>query len=147
MQRACVLLAALAAAAIPGWAVLGGSAESVVTDQLKFQAKRSVVEMQDYTMHVISLDDGTLIREYVTPAGKVFGVSWSGPTIPDLTQLLGPYSTEFQNAVHAKAGRRPAAAVHDSDLVVESSGHMRAFYGRAYLNSLLPSGVTQDIVK
>ncbi len=147
MQRACVLLAALAAVAIPGWAVLGGSAESVVTDQLKFQAKRAVVEMQDYTLHVISLDDGTLIREYVTPAGKVFGVSWSGPTIPDLTQLLGSYNAEFQKAVRAKTGRRRAAAVHDSDLVVESSGHMRAFYGRAYLNSMLPSGVTQDIVK
>ena len=147
MQRACVLLAALAAAAIPGWAVLGGSAESVVADQLKFQAKRAVVEMQDYTLRVISLDDGTLIREYVTPAGKVFGVSWSGPTIPDLTQLLGSYNAEFQSAVHAKTGRRRAAAVHDSDLVVESGGHMRAFYGRAYLNSMLPSGVTQDVVK
>ncbi len=147
MKRALVLLAVLTVAAIPGWAALGGSAESVVTDQLKFQAKRSVVEMQDYTMHLISLDDGTLIREYVTPAGKVFGVSWSGPTIPDLTQLLGSYNAEFQNAVHTKAGRRRTAGVHDSDLVVESSGHMRAFYGRAYVDSLLPSGVTQDIVK
>jgi len=147
MKQALVLFAVLAAAAIPGWAVLGGSAESVVTDQLKFHAKRAVVEMQDYTLHVISLDDGTLIREYVTPAGKVFGVSWSGPTIPDLTQLLGSYDAEFQNAVHAKAGRRRTASVHDSDLVVESSGHMRAFLGRAYVNSLLPSGVTQDVVK
>jgi hypothetical protein len=148
MQRAFVLLAALVTAALPGWAVLGGSADSVVTDQLKFQAKRAVVETQDYTLHVISLDDGTLIREYVTPAGKVFGVSWSVPTIPDLTQLLGSYNAEFQSAVHSKAGRRSrAAAVHDSDLVVESSGHMRAFYGRAYLNSMLPSGVSQDAVK
>ncbi len=147
MQRVFALLAALATAALPGWAVLGGSADSVVTDQVKFQAKRAVVETQDYTLHVISLADGSLIREYVTPAGKVFGVSWSGPTIPDLTQLLGSYNAEFQNAVHTKTSRRRAAAVHDSDLVVESSGHMRAFYGRAYVNSLLPSGVTQEIVK
>ena len=132
---------------MPGWAVLGGSAESVVTDQLKFQAKRAVVETQDYTLHVISLNDGTLIREYVTPAGKVFGVSWSGPTIPDLPQLLGAYNAEFQNAAHPKAGHRRSASVHDSDLVVESSGHLRAFYGRAYLSSLLPAGVTQEIVK
>ena len=147
MKQALVLVTVLAAAAIPGWAALGGSVESVAADQVRLQAKRSVVEMQDYTLHIISLDDGTLIREYVTPAGKVFGISWSGPTIPDLTQLLGSYNTEFQSAVHAKAGRRRTAAVHDSDLVVESSGHMRAFYGRAYLNSMLPSGVNQDIVK
>ncbi|MDP8990853.1 MAG: DUF2844 domain-containing protein [Acidobacteriota bacterium] len=147
MKQAFVLVAVLAYVAVPGWAVLGGSVESVAADQIRLQAKRSVVEMQDYTLHVISLDDGTLIREYVTPAGKVFGVSWSGPTIPDLPQLLGSYNAEFQNGVHAKTGRRRAAAVHDSDLVVESSGRMRAFYGRAYLNSMLPSGVSQDIVK
>jgi len=142
-----VLLAALAAAALPGWAVLGGSAESVVADQLKFQAKRAVVEMQDYTVHEISRPDGIVIREYVTPAGKVFGVSWSGPSIPDLSQLLGSYNTEFQKSLRAKPGHRRSAAVHNSDLVVESSGHMRAFHGRAYLNSMLPSGVTQEIVK
>jgi len=147
MRNGFALLAALAATALPGWAVLGGSAESVVTDQLKFQAKRTVVETQEYTLHVISLEDGTLIREYVTPGGKVFGVSWSGPTIPDLPQLLGSYNAEFQNAVHVKSGHRRAAGVHDSDLVVESSGRMRAFYGRAYLNSMLPSGVGQEIVK
>ena len=68
----------------------------MVTDQAKFHAKRAVVEKQDYTVHEISRDDGTVIREYVTPAGKVFGVSWTGPTIPDLSQLLGTYNTEFQ---------------------------------------------------
>jgi hypothetical protein len=88
-----------------------------------------------------------VIREYVTPAGKVFGVSWTGPTIPDLTQLLGTYNTEFQTAVHAKRGRRDSAAVHNPDLVVESSGHMRSFHGRAYLNSMLPGGVTEDVVQ
>ena len=147
MRNGFALLAALAATALPGWAVLGGSAESVVNDQLKFQAKRTVVETQEYTLHVISLEDGTLIREYVTPGGKVFGVSWTGPTIPDLTQLLGAYNTEFQAAMRAKRGRRSSAAVHNPDLVVESSGHMRAFRGRAYLNSMLPSGVAEDVVQ
>jgi hypothetical protein len=147
MKKAFVLLAALAGAALPGWAVLGGSAESVATDQVKFNANRKVVATREYAVHEISRDDGTLIREYVTPAGKVFGVSWSGPVIPDLSQLLGSYNTEFQNSLHAKRGRRKAGVVRNPDLVVESSGHMRAFYGRAYLNSMLPSGVTQETVK
>ena len=146
MRNSFVLLSILTAA-FPAWATLGGSAESVVTDQSKFHAKRAVVERQDYTIHEITSDDGTVIREYVTPAGKVFGVSWTGPTIPDLTQLLGTYNTEFQTAVHAKRGRRDSAAVHNPDLVVESSGHMRSFHGRAYLNSMLPGGVTEDVVQ
>ncbi len=126
---------------------MGGSAESVATDQSKFHAKRAIVEREQYTVHEISADDGTVIREYVTPAGKVFGVSWTGPTIPDLTQLLGTYNTEFHAAMHATRGRRNNAAVHNPDLVVESSGHMRSFRGRAYLNSMLPGGVTQDVVQ
>jgi len=147
MRKELILFSILAAAALPAGATLGGTAESVVTDQSKLHAKRAVVDRQNYSVHEITSNDGTLIREYVTPAGKVFGVSWNGPTIPDLTQLLGVYNAEFQTAMRAKRGRRSSAAVHNSDLVVESSGHMRAFRGRAYLNSMLPSGVTEDVVQ
>ena len=147
MRKSFFLLTVFAVTAFPAWATLGGSVESVVTDQSKLHAKRAVVQRQDYTIHEITGDDGTVIREYVTPAGTVFGVSWTGPTIPDLTQLLGTYNAEFQTAVRAKRGRRSSAAVHNADLVVESSGHMRAFHGRAFLNSMLPSGVTEDVVQ
>jgi hypothetical protein len=147
MRNEFILFSILAAASFPAGATLGGSVESVVTDQSRLHAKRAVVEKQDYTVHEITSDDGTVIREYVTPAGKVFGVSWAGPTIPDLTQLLGTYNTEFQTAMRAKRGRRSSAAVHNPDLVVENSGHMRSFHGRAYLNSMLPSGVTPDVVQ
>ena len=146
-MRSIFILSVLAAAAFPAWATLGGSAESVVTDQSKLHAKRAVVQRQDYTVHEITGDDGTVIREYVTLAGKVFGVSWTGPTIPDLAQLLGTYNAEFQTAMRAKRGRRSSAAVHNPDLVVESAGHTRAFHGRAYLNSMLPGGVTEEAVK
>jgi len=140
-------MSALTAAALPGWAALGGSVETVASDQARMQAKRAITQMREYNIHLISRDDGTLIKEYVTPAGKVFGVSWTGPTIPDLTQLLGTYSAEFQTAVQAQPRRRRAGVVHNPDLVVESTGHMRAFYGRAYVNSMLPSGVTAETVK
>jgi Protein of unknown function (DUF2844) len=146
-MRNLFMLVSILAAALPAGATLGGSAESVVTDQSKFHAKRAVVQMRGYTVHEIAGDDGSLIREYVTPAGKVFGVSWTGPTIPDLAQLLGTYNTEFQDSLRSKRGRRNAAVVHNSDLVVESAGHTRAFHGRAYLNSLLPSGVAEDVVQ
>jgi hypothetical protein len=79
--------------------------------------------------------------------GKVFGVSWKGPTLPDLSQLLGSSFAEFQNGLQHKAGRRRVAVVHNSDLVVESTGHTRAFQGRAYLNSMLPVGVTREVVQ
>lgn len=147
MRKLLILIVVSAAVTLPVSASLGGSAESVITDQSRLHAKRAVLERREYTVHEITKDDGSVVREYVTPSGKVFGVSWSGPTIPDLTQLLGTYNTEFQTAIRAKRGRRSSAAVHNSDLVVESSGRMRSFHGRAYLNSMLPSGVTQDVVQ
>jgi hypothetical protein len=149
MGRAFLLLCAAAAGALPGWAALGGSVESVATDQVKFQAKRKIAVMPGYTVHEISRDDGGVIREYVTPAGKVFAVSWNGPAIPDLSQLLGSYSAEFHDTLLAQPksfGRRPAA-VHNSDLVVETGGHMRALQGRAYVNSMLPAGVSPETIK
>jgi hypothetical protein len=145
--RVLILLSLFAITALPGWAVLGGAVDSIANDQANLQANRKVVQRQDYTVHEISRADGTMIREYVSPDGKVFGVSWTGPVIPDLSQLLGSYNTEFQNALRAKRGRRNAGMVRNSDLVVESSGHQRAFYGRAFLSSMLPGGVTQEIVK
>jgi Protein of unknown function (DUF2844) len=147
MTKALILLSALMTAALPGWAALGGSVDTVATDQVKFQAKRAITRMTQYNIHLISRDDGTAIKEYVTADGKVFGVSWSGPTIPDLTQLLGTYNAEFQTTIRARPGRRKSGVVHNTDLIVESTGHMRAFYGRAYVNSMLPSGVPAESVK
>jgi hypothetical protein len=147
MQKPLIVLTALFASALTGFAALGGSEQSVISDQGKLKASRRVVPEHGYRVHEISRDDGTLIKEYVTLDGKVFGVSWKGPTLPDLSQLLGSSFAEFQNSVHPKAGRRKAGVVHNSDLVVESSGHTRAFQGRAYLKSMLPDGISQEVVQ
>ena len=146
-KKSLVLVSALCATAASGFAALGGSEESVISDQVKFQASRRMVPEHGYRVHEISRGDGTLIKEYVSFDGKVFGVSWKGPALPDLSQLLGSSFGEFQNSVHPKAGRRKTAVVRNSDLVVESTGHMRAFHGRAYLNSMLPDGVTQEVIQ
>ena len=147
MRNLFILLLLLTAISLPAGATLGGTVESVGAGQSKLHAKRAVVDMRNYTVHEMTGSDGTMIREYVTPDGKVFGVSWAGPTIPDLGQLLGGYNTEFQNTLRSKRAGRKAAIVRNPDLVVESTGHTRAFQGRAYLNSMLPSGVNGDVVK
>lgn len=145
--RALMVFSTLFAAALPGFAALGGTEDSVVADEVKFRASRRMVPERAHRLHEFTRDDGTLIREYVSFDGKVFGVSWKGPSLPDLSQLLGSNFAEFQNTLQRRPGRRKAAVVRNSDLVVESTGHTRAFYGRAYLNSLLPGGVTPEVVQ
>jgi hypothetical protein len=74
----------------------------------------------------------------------VFAVAWQGALMPDLRQTLGRYFDRYTAAASEKRAGRRQVAVRDSDLVVQSSGHMRSFSGRAYLPKLLPQGVTLE---
>jgi hypothetical protein len=40
--------------------------------------------------------EGTSVRRYVSPAGKVVAVAWKGPVMPDLRQVLGPTSFDWE---------------------------------------------------
>lgn len=94
-----------------------------------------------YTVSQSTLDSGTIVREYTDAAGKVFAVSWNGPTLPDLRTLLGDKFTALTDA----AGKRTQAghsqlALNQSDVVIVSNGHMRSFAGHAFIPSALPAG-------
>ena len=73
--------------------------------------------------------------------GKVFAVAWNGPNIPNLRQTFGRYYDNYVTAAKANACGHTHLQIQQSDLVVQSSGHMRAFSGRAYLPQAVPSGV------
>jgi hypothetical protein len=93
-----------------------------------------------YTEVARTLETGTVVREYVGADGIVFAVSWSGPFKPDLRELLGRHFDDFRQASEPVAPTRGAAQVESGDLVVQQSGHMGAFEGRAWLQSRLPAG-------
>ena len=83
------------------------------------------------------------VREYVDGSGNVFAVGWDGPVLPDFERLLGSHFAAYQAAMQTA---RRGVGIHSADLVLESGGMMRAFTGRAYLPSRLPSGFNaQDI--
>jgi hypothetical protein len=77
----------------------------------------------------------------------VFGVAWQGPSMPDLRQLLGVYFDQYVEAAAARRTRRAPVLVELPGLVVHSSGHMRAFSGKAYLPQGLPQGVTAEEIQ
>ncbi|KNH09315.1 hypothetical protein BRCH_04417c [Candidatus Burkholderia brachyanthoides] len=81
------------------------------------------------TVRSTTLASGTVINEYLTSAGMVFGIAWRGPRVPDLATLLGSYFPQYQqslNEQHAARGGRGPVSVQDSGLVVQSGGHMGA---------------------
>jgi len=87
--------------------------------------------------------------DIISPNGVVFAVAWNGLVPPDLTQLLGAYHDEYQQArknTPRQPGRRHARIATDR-VVVETSGQMRNLRGRAYAPGLLPQGVNLDEIK
>lgn len=139
---ACATL--LTGLSLPAQAGLGGDARSVETDRLQLKAAVAVTAGSSYTVHQLSLPSGTVVREYLSPAGKIFAVAWHGREIPDLQQTLGTYYSTASAALNA-APRGPDhrhRAVDQPDLVVHTSARMRDHAGLVYVPTLLPQGVS-----
>jgi len=140
-----ILLSAVLIAALGpriAGATLGEPEITVQSDvaQLRASIKNSS-DRASYRVHEIQLPGGTLLREFVAPGGNVFAVAWNGPTKPNLRQALGKYFDAMVSAPKPKFADRRHLQIQQGDLVVQGSGHMRAFSGRAYLASAIPSGV------
>ncbi len=146
-----LLLLAAACYAAPVAAVLGGDAASVETDRLQMKVAQAAILTPSaggsYTVHETLLPTGTRVRQYVSAAGTVFAVTWSGPFMPDLRQLMGAhFDTMLARQAQSRHAGQRVYTQHDPDLVIESGGRPRHFLGRAYLPGALPVGVTgQDI--
>jgi hypothetical protein len=134
-------------------AALGGDVTSVEADQQQMKAKRAVQMNAKYSVHEITTPYGTVVREYVSANGTVFGVAWRGPFLPNLPQLLGSYYGEFaqaaqdaQNAQPRRSRNLPVTVQHP-DLILHSGGHMRAFVGHACVPGLIPQGVDAQEIR
>ncbi|MEM5419364.1 DUF2844 domain-containing protein, partial [Staphylococcus gallinarum] len=72
-------------------------------------------------------------------------VTWSGPSAPNVRQLLGGYvdqaSADVKAFRQAHGGIGPVS-VSSGDFVFQSTGHMGFYAGRAFIPSAMPSGVT-----
>jgi len=130
-------------------AALGESVDSVESDRESLTAVRGAMTAhRDYTVHEIKTDS-TVVREYVSPAGIIFAIAWNGMVHPDLTELLGSYAGEYQEALRQtprKQGRRQLQ-VKTNRVVVQKWGHIRDMKGRAYAPDLIPPGVSIDALK
>ena len=110
---------------------------------MKFQGRvNSTTEHLTYRIHEISLPSGTLVREFVAQSGGVFAITWQGPTMPNLRQLLGKYFEDYVAAAKSTPLGRRRIDIAAADLVVHASGHMRAFSGIAYIPKSIPNGVS-----
>ena len=151
-MRAPELLAAcLLAATLPAQAVLGEAAASIQADRQRMTAVHRQASAPGFEVHTLNAGDGSVVREYVGRDGIVFAISWSTRGKPRLDQLLGRhfdgYAEAGSQAMQQRAGVMHAATLQRGDLVVESTAHLNAFTGRAWLRSRLPVAMALDALR
>ena len=158
MRTVTAVMLVLILGSTPAWAVLGEYENSVASDQKVMHGEVRAIARQGYSVQEIKSGERTVVREYVSPSGLVFGVAWHGPAMPNLQQLLGSYFTEFQQmrgtydadssqTARSSARRRGPIVVRTDKLVVESGGHMRSFHGRAFVPGLFPPNISAEVVQ
>lgn len=150
-SAARVLLLCILVAPSTAFASLGGTVASVDADRVRAQgALMRIVQSDAYALHEIRSASGTMVREYVNGSGTVFAVAWDGPWLPDLRQVLGDRFDQYQAAMTANQRARKGRgviAIDEPGLVVQMSGHPRAFTGRAYVPALLPQGIQLESIR
>ncbi len=139
------LVSALTFYANTALAELGGAPN---TEAVLVQTLSPVVSVEQHlNVYQISMPSGTQIREYTNANNVVVAVSWQGPTLPNLKQLMGSSFDTFVTRPNKANGDRHNAEFTSDDLIVQSHGRMRNFAGRAYLPKLLPPGYNLDQIK
>jgi hypothetical protein len=125
-------------------ASLAGDAASVSSDAGALHGVVQASILPQFEIQQIVTDNGIQVREYLNREGTVFAVTWAGPVVPDLPQLLGAQFAAYAAALAARdhLGLHRSVRVATSSLVVESDGHLRAYVGRAYLPEMIPIGVS-----
>ncbi|HEX7793544.1 MAG TPA: DUF2844 domain-containing protein [Vicinamibacterales bacterium] len=141
----------IAACPLRASATLGSDVTTVNEDRAKMQgALMSITRNDRFEVHQLQASNGTTVREYVSSTGTVFAVSWEGPWMPDLRQVLGPYFDAYQRTVPAVRNARRShgpMTFRSGDLVVQIGGHPRAFVGRAYIERLVPQGMQAQTIR
>jgi hypothetical protein len=135
--------------AAPGWAVLGEYASSIDLDQQILRGERRELARPGYKVYEITSPNGLVVREFVSPPGLVFGVTWQAPQMPNLQQVLGNRNmTELQQALASRPRHHSGAPliVRTANLVFVSGGHMRSFHGYAFMPSLAPANVSVGVM-
>jgi hypothetical protein len=108
-----------------------------------------VQTFQAYKVHELTSANGMTVREYLSPEGSVFGVTWQGRSAPDMNQLLGTYVNDLQTATAAQTKIQPrrGISVKTKDFVYSNFCRMRMCRGSAYVPSLIPSNVSVEVMR
>ncbi len=142
-------LLVLVLVSVPAWAGLGQPEASVTSDQLHMKSEHRVQDFQAYKVHELANTEGAVVREFVSPEGTVFGITWHGRSTPDMNQLLGNYVNNFETATRDQTHILPrrGITIKTNDFVYTNFCRMGVCSGSAYAPKLLPSNVSVEVMR
>ncbi len=113
------------------------------------QARVHSTQHSSYTLHEMQSATGTTVREYVSSAGTVFAVAWKGTYPPNLQELLGAQFEQYEQALKTRSARAShgPVTIRVSNLVVQLSGHMGDYSGRAYIPDKVPPSMDLESIR
>src|SRR5512140_1071970 len=126
---------------------LGERGESIARDHATLRGTAlQVTPMANYQMHEITSEHGGRVREYVSPAGRVFATTWSGPAMPDLKVVLAAHYPDYMASAQAHRASHHVLSVATPGMVLQVVKLPRGITGSAHVPALVPAGVNiQDI--
>ena len=145
--RLLASVALAAACAAPAHATLGQNLASVEADRVQMQASVRHTNRASYSMHELTLANKGVVREYASPEGVVFAVTWHSPAMPDLHQLLGTHFDALAQTKDRLRGGLGHYSASTDQVVFTNNGRMRSFHGSAYLIHALPNGVSVNDIQ
>jgi Protein of unknown function (DUF2844) len=140
LARVGTIVASIVLAPGIAHATLGGDVVSVHKNQMAIGGELRLERCAYGERHVMQLANGTVVRQYLSPSGMVYAVTWRGPRTPNLRELLGTYFAQLSRLDRARGGRHAMTLTGD-DFLMRSIGRRDLFAGGAWVPSLLPSGV------
>ncbi len=146
-MRPILLAGLILSLSVSAMAELGGDVSSVKADQQRMSATRSVSQAQAYSVHEIHTPANSVVREYVSPNGKVFAVSYRGQLLGEGNRLLAGYSEQIAplvRSVHQGQHRGGPVTISLPGVVYHVTGHMRSYSMHAYLPGNVPQGVAAE---
>jgi hypothetical protein len=127
---------------------LGEGADSVSRDRTALRGTSDVITpMAAYDLHEITTADGNRVHEFVSRAGTVFGVAWSGRTKPDLSVLLAAHYADYLKAAAANHFNHKVLSVNGDGFAMQIMKLPRGFVGSAHVPALLPSGTSAQEIR
>lgn len=124
-------------------AELNGTISSIEVDRDYVAGKVATTLHLGSMVYEITDRNGTIIREYASPTGRIFAISWEGHFLPEMEHFLGnlfeQYAIAMRSGQKTRNWRQPIF-LQTPDLTFENSGHTGWYQGRAYLESGVPNG-------